>query len=409
MAVDMNRVLAMLMAGGRGQRLEPLTLHRAKPAVPFGGIYRIIDFTLSNCVNSGIRHINVLVQYKSLSLNRHLRDAWSFLTAELGEYIDTIPPQQRVGDHWYLGTADAVYQNLYSIEKDNPEHVLILSGDHVYKMDYRHLVDYHIDRHADMTVGAVEVPKEQAHLFGILEVDASHRVTGFQEKPEQAQPLPHHPTMCFASMGVYVFRTDFMIRALEEDAADPHSTHDFGRDLLPRLIDRARVFAFSFIDENKKESKYWRDVGTIDAYWAANMDLVSINPVFNLYDHDWPIRTAPAMHPPPKFVFAQEWPGGRMGVALDALVSPGCIISGGRVQNAILSPCVRVNSYAQVTDSILFENVNVGRHAKIRRAIIDKDVRIPEGMQIGYNLDEDRKRFTVSKEGVVVIEKGAVL
>jgi glucose-1-phosphate adenylyltransferase len=409
MPVNMNRVLVMLLAGGKGQRLEPLTLHRAKPAVPFGGIYRIIDFTLSNCINSGIRHINVLVQYKSLSLNRHLREGWSFLTSELGEYVDTIPPQQRVGEHWYLGTADAIYQNLYSIEKDNPEFVLILSGDHIYKMDYRHLLEFHVERNADMTVAAVEVPKEQSSQFGVLEVDDNHRIIGFQEKPAAPKTLPHHPSMCFASMGVYVFRNDFMVRVLEEDAADAQSSHDFGKDILPKLIDRARVFAFGFIDENKKESKYWRDVGTIDSFWAANMDLISVHPIFNLYDQSWPIRTTPQILPPPKFVFAQEWPGGRMGVALDSMVSPGSIISGGRVQTSILSPSVRVNSYAHVADSILFENVNVGRHAKIKRAIIDKDVNIPEGMQIGYNLDEDRKRFTVSESGIIVIEKGAVL
>jgi glucose-1-phosphate adenylyltransferase len=322
MPVNMNRVLVMLLAGGKGQRLEPLTLHRAKPAVPFGGIYRIIDFTLSNCINSGIRHINVLVQYKSLSLNRHMREGWSFLTSELGEYVDTIPPQQRVGEHWYLGTADAIYQNLYSIEKDNPEFVLILSGDHIYKMDYRHLLDFHAERNADMTVAAVEVPKEQASQFGILEVDDNHRIIGFQEKPASPKTLPHHPSMCFASMGVYVFRNDFMVRVLEEDAADAQSSHDFGKDILPKLIDRARVFAFGFIDENKKEAKYWRDVGTIDSFWAANMDLISVHPIFNLYDQSWPIRTTPQILPPPKFVFAQEWPGGRMGVALEAASRP---------------------------------------------------------------------------------------
>jgi glucose-1-phosphate adenylyltransferase len=404
-------MMVLLLAGGKGQRLDPLTRHRAKPAVPFGGIYRIIDFTLSNCINSGLRRIDVLVQYKCLSLNRHLRDGWNFLSPELGEYIEAIPPQQRVSehDHLYRGTADAVYQNLYSIEKDNPEFVLILSGDHIYKMDYRHLLDYHVERNADLTVSAVEVPVEQAGLFGILEVDDAFQIVGFQEKPVHAKTLPHHPSMCFGSMGVYIFRTDFLIRVLEEDAADARSSHDFGKDILPRLIGRARVFAFGFIDENKKESQYWRDVGTIDTFWSANMDLVSVNPVFNLYDQSWPIRTAIPCLPPPKFVFAQEWAGGRIGVALDSLVSPGCIISGGRVQNSILSPSVRVNSYAHVTDSILFENVNVGRHARVKRAIIDKDVNIPEGMQIGYNPDDDRKRFTVSDGGVVVIEKGAVL
>lgn len=404
-----NRVMVMLMAGGKGQRLDPLTRHRAKPAVPFGGIYRLIDFTLSNCINSGFRHLDVLVQYKCLSLNRHLREGWNFLSPELGEYIEAIPPQQRVGDHLYLGTADAVYQNLFMIEKDKHDQVLILSADHVYKMDYRHLLDYHVDREADLTVSAVEVPVEQAAGAGILEVDDAHRIVGFQEKPAKPKCLPHRPSACFASMGVYVFRTDYLIRVIEEDAADPRSSHDFGRDILPKLIGQAQLFAFGFIDENRKESPYWRDVGTIEAFWAANMDLVSIDPVFNLYDVNWPVRTATPCLPPPKFVFAQEWSGGRIGQALDSLVSPGCIISGGRVQNSVLSPSVRVNSYAHVTDSILFENVNVGRHARIKRAIIDKDVNIPEGMQIGYNHEEDRKRFTVSEGGIVVIEKGSVL
>lgn len=406
----LRKTLVVVMAGGKGERLEPLTEHRTKPAVPFGGIYRIIDFTLSNAINSGFRKVLVLVQYKCISLNRHLREGWGFLSSTLGEYIEPLPPQQRVKDTWYLGTADSVYQNIYSIEKENPDYVIILAGDHIYKMNYNLMLRYHIEKGAEVTVGAVEMPVEQASFYGILGIDRDSRIVQFQEKPkENPLPLPDNPKMSLGSMGIYVFNTPVLYEALKSDANNQDSHHDFGRDVIPSLINHKKVFSYPFVDENRKEAKYWRDVGTIDSYYQANMDLVAVAPVFNLYDPNWPIRTAQVQAPPPKFVFAQEEPDGRMGIALDSLVCQGCIISGGRVQNSILSPNVRVNSYSKIYQSILFEGVEVGRHARIKKAIIDKDVKIPEGTEIGYNPEEDRKRFTVSEGGVVVISKGKVL
>jgi glucose-1-phosphate adenylyltransferase len=409
--MDLNRTVVVLLAGGKGQRLEPLTRDRAKPAVPFGGIYRIIDFPLSNCLNSMLKKILVLVQYRSRSLNSHIRDGWSVLfNAALGEFVETLPPQFSAGEQWYQGTADAVHQNLFAIEEEGPEAVLILAGDHIYKMDYRHMLRFHEERGADLTVGAVEVPRSQSSHFGILQVDEQARIVGFQEKPKDPKTIPGQSDLCLASMGIYIFKPDVMSRVLVEDARDPKSSHDFGRDLIPKLVGTGKVFAFSFIDENRKEAKYWRDVGTIDAYYEANLDLAGVTPLLNLYDQSWPIRTVPVVGPPPKFVFAQtEQPGGRMGVALDSVISTGCIVSGGRVQNSILSPFVRINSYCQVADSILFENVNVGRHAKIQRAIIDKDVTIPEGMEIGFDAMEDKKRFMVTESGITVISKGTVI
>ena len=409
--MDLNRTVVVLLAGGKGQRLEPLTRDRAKPAVPFGGIYRIIDFTLSNCLNSMLKKILVLVQYRSRSLNSHIRDGWSInFNSALGEFVETLPPQHAVKEQWYVGTADAVHQNLFAIEEEQPESVLILAGDHIYKMDYRHMLRLHEDRGADLTVGAVEVPRSEASMFGILQVDEQGRIVGFQEKPKDPKPIPGNPDLCLASMGIYVFRPQVMSRVLSEDARDKKSSHDFGKDIIPKLVSSGRVFAFSFIDENRKEAKYWRDVGTIEAYYDANLDLAGVTPMLNLYDQSWPIRTAPVVGPPPKFVFAQSTEaGGRMWVAMDSLVSPGCIISGGRVQNSVLSPYVRINSYCQVADSILFENVNVGRHAKIQRAIIDKDVTIPEGMEIDFDQVEDRKRFLVTESGITVISKGTVI
>ncbi len=404
-----KRVLALVLAGGKGERLDPLTRDRAKPAVPFGGVYRIVDFTLSNCINSNIRRIILPIQYKCASLNRHLRDGWTFLSSALGEFIEPIPPQQRIGDQWYSGTADAVYQNLYEVEKHEPDLVLILAGDHIYKMDYSQMIRFHRERNADVTVAAVEVPRKEASGFGVVATDEEHRIRGFLEKPEDPPAIPGQPDLAFASMGIYVFNAKFLTDALEADAADEKSSHDFGRNILPKVIHTHRVFAFAFADENKKAAKYWRDVGTIDAYYQANMDLIAVSPEFNLYDPEWPIRTYQPQAPPPKFVFAQEYPGGRLGIALDSLVSPGCIVSGGRVQNSILSPNVRINSYAEVKESILFERVTVGRHARIRRAIVDKDVTIPEGMEIGFDLEADARRFVVSDGGIVVISKGAQL
>ena len=407
--MNFSNVVTVLLAGGKGQRLEPLTRDRAKPAVPFGGIYRIVDFALSNCVNSGLKKLTVLVQYRSRSLNRHLRDGWQILfNPAVGEYLEPMPPQFHAGEA-YLGTADAVYQNLFAFREEEPEAILILAGDHIYKMDYRHLLRFHAERNADATVAAVEVTrKEAAGQFGVLQVDEKSRILGFEEKPANPKPLPANPELCLGSMGVYVFKPDVLYRMLEEDAREPSSSHDFGKNIIPKMLGRNAIYAFSFIDENKKEAKYWRDVGTIDAYYEANMDLVRVTPDLNLYDHEWPIRTMPITAPPPKFVFAQQEPG-RMGQALDSLISPGCIVSGGRVERSVLSPNVRINSFSLVTDSIVFEDVNVGRHSKLHRVIVDKGVNIPEGMQIGYFPEEDRKRFTVTESGIVVISKRTVL
>jgi len=400
-------ILTFIMAGGKGERLLPLTKHRAKPAVPFGGLYRIIDVTLSNCINAGLRKIHVLIQYKSHSLQTHLRRGWNIFDSELGDYIDVIPAQQRVGAHWYLGTADAIYQNIYAIEQEQPDDVLILAGDHVYKMDYAEMLEFHRARRADVTVGVIEM--ERAHAagqFGIVEVDAEGRVARFEEKPSSPASTPDDPDRSFVSMGIYLFNRVFLERVLMEDAERLESTHDFGRDVLPHVAPQARVMAYNFQDENKKAAKYWRDIGTLDAYYEANMDLVTVNPQFNLYDRAWPIRTYQEQWPPAKTVFADEATG-RVGQVRDSLVSHGCIISGGSVHGSVLSPDVRVNSFAVVEDAILMEHVQVGRYAKVRRAIIDKDVVIPRHAEIGYHPEEDRRRFHVTESGLVVVEKGA--
>jgi glucose-1-phosphate adenylyltransferase len=402
---EMKDVLAIILAGGKGERLHPLTIHRAKPAVPFGGKYRIIDFTLSNCLNSNIRKMAVITQYKSLSLDRHLALGWATLfNPELNEFFISIPPQQRVSEQWYTGTADAVYQNIYFIEKEAPPYLLILSGDHIYKMDYSEMFAFHKEKNAIGTVAAIEVDKKAASSFGVMEVDDDWRIIGFEEKPEQPKTIPHNTDQCMASMGVYLFNTEMIIEELKRDAA-LSTAHDFGKDIIPDLLKKGRLFAYNFKDENKKAAKYWRDVGTIDAYWEANMDLCSVDPLLNLYDNSWPVRTRKVQSPPAKFVFAQEYKGGRLGIALDSIVCDGCIISGGRVQNSILSPNVRINSWAHIEESILMENVEIGRHSKIRRAIIDKEVYIPSDTVIGYDIKEDMKRFHVSPGGIVVIPK----
>ena len=405
MSTSMRSVVAMLLVGGQGERLHPLTLDRAKPAVPFGGIYRLIDFTLSNCVNSGLRRINILTQYKSDSLNRHVRNGWSIFHREFGEFIELIPAQQRVSKDWYLGTSDAVFQNLHLIEHRTVSHVIILSGDHVYKMDYSKMLAFHDSKGADMTVAALEIPRSEGPRFGILEVNDDERVVGFHEKPAEPKSLPGRAESSFGSMGIYIFNRSTLIDVLR-DAPGDRRMHDFGRDVIPRMLDSHKVYAFNFIDENKKGADYWKDVGTIDAYYEANMDLISVSPVFNLYDPDWPIRTYQPQNPPAKFVFAQEHKGGRMGVAVDSIASGGCIVSGGKVKRSILSPRVRINSFVTLEDSILFNYVDVGRHCHIRNAIIDKGVQVPPGSEIGYDLDKDRKRFTVTESGIVVVAKG---
>src|SRR5829696_5642941 len=393
----MEHTLVIVLAGGVGERLYPLTRERAKPAVYFGGPYRIIDFTLSNCINSGLRHIFIALQYKSLSLSRHIRMGWSVVADELGEFIEILSPQKRVGEHWYLGTADAVYQNLYSILRENPRYLIVLSGDHVYKMDYARMLRVQQERGAAATIGVIEVPSEEAHRFGVLQTDDADRITGFLEKPTDLPP----GNQVLASMGIYIFNMNVLVPALEEDARRP-SSHDFGKDIIPALVgSRAPVFAYRFTDENKKSSKYWRDIGTLDAYYEANMDLCHVNPEFNLYDPEWPLRTYQVQAPPAKFVFADE--GRRCGQALDSIISAGCIISGSRVAGSVLCPNVRVHSFCQIEQSILMPGVRVGRHAQIRRAIIDREVFIPRGARIGYNPDEDRRRHTVTDSGIVVV------
>ena len=401
----MQDVLAVVLAGGKGSRLEPLTRDRAKPAVPFGGAYRIIDFALSNCLNSNIRRTLVLTQYKAMSLERHINLAWrNLLSPELGEFIDILPPQQRIDEHWYQGTADAVYQNIYALEKANPKYLVILAGDHIYKMDYAKMVAFHQQNDADLTIGALRVEVATASQFGIMQVDRNGRVIGFKEKPAQPKTLPADKGHALASMGIYVSNARFLFEQLCKDATHHQSAHDFGRDVIPSIIDNHRVFAFPFRDENKKGDAYWRDVGTLDAYYEANMDLISVDPLLNMYDTQWPIRTYHRNFPPPKFVFAEEGPDGRRGQALDTIVCPGSIVSGGSVERSILGNGTRVNSFASIEDSIVFDDVDIGRRARIRRAIIDKGVRIPAGTVIGFDPEHDRARgFTVSEGGVTVI------
>jgi glucose-1-phosphate adenylyltransferase len=399
----MKDTLGVLLAGGAGERLYPLTRDRAKPAVTFGGIYRIVDITLSNCLNSGLRRIYILTQYKALSLNRHIREGWNILAREVGEFIEVLPPMRRVSDQWYQGTADAVYQNIYSIGSEQPKYVLILGGDHIYKMDYGKMLKQHKESGADITLATIQIDPEQTRHFGVVDVSNDGRINGFEEKPQVTRlRSPLNPEKVGGSMGVYLFNADVLIPVLLKDAEDPQSSHDFGKDILPKMVDDYRVFAYDFVDENKKEARYWRDVGTLEAYYDANMDIVSVSPIFNLYDEEWPIRTHQRQYPPAKFVFAET---GRTGTALDSIVSGGCIVSGGTVKNCVLSPDVRVNSYCEVDDSILFSHVSVGRHCRIRRAIIDRDVHLPEGTTIGYDADADRQRYFVTDSGITVVTR----
>ncbi|MBI5125389.1 MAG: glucose-1-phosphate adenylyltransferase [Planctomycetes bacterium] len=398
----LKRILVMILAGGEGQRLYPLTKDRAKPAVPFGGIYRIIDFSLSNCLNSGLHKVVILTQYKSLSLDRHIRMGWwDLFNCQLDEYVEIIPPQMRVSDQWYRGTADAIYQNIYTLEREHPEKVLILGGDHIYKMDYRKMLHYHMEKQADLTVGAVEAPLEEAHRFGVLQVDEQYRILGFQEKPETPSPMPSDHKKVLASMGIYLFNTEVLVRRVVEDAKRPTS-HDFGKDVIPAMVGRDKVFAYPFEDENKKPIKYWRDIGTLEAYWEANMDLLAVDPLFNLYDKDWPIRTFQEQFPPVKTVLSN---GEMRGVALDSLVSPGCIISGARVVHSVLSPDVRIEIGSEIIDSVVLEGVRIGKNASIKRAIIDKGVIVPDNTHIGHNPEEDHRHFTVTDKGIVVVPK----
>lgn len=410
----MDNVLTLILAGGKGTRLEPLTRDRAKPAVPFGGLYRIIDFTLSNCINSDLRRIMVLTQFKARSLDLHIRQGWNFLSPEMHEFIDSLPPQQRLGEQWYTGTADAIYQNIYSIEAEKPRYILILAGDHIYKMNYREMIDQHVANNADLTIGCIPAPLSESRQFGVVQTDADGHVAGFIEKPASADPMPDDKKHFLASMGIYVFTAKELYELLIADAGTPDSNHDFGRNIIPAMIQGTighrpfKIRAHRFKDMNDKPMPYWRDVGTIDAYYQANMDLVSVEPELNLYDATWPIRTQQPQMPPPKFVFYSDGPPGkaRRGEAHESIVCNGSIVSGGRVWRSILAPNVRINSYAQVEESILFDNVNVGRYCRIRRAIIDKDVKIPEHMEIGFNTEADRALgLTISDQGIVVVPK----
>jgi len=401
----MENVLTILLAGGAGERLSPLTKDTAKPAVPFGGAYRIIDFTLSNCINSNLRRIFVLTQYKSLELARHIRDGWNILSPELGEFVEVIPPMKRVSDELgYQGTADAVFQNSQSLGAEGAHQTLILAGDHIYKMNYWEMLDWHRKHKADVTIATIQVPPPEASRFGVAEIDENYRIVGFEEKPQHdnVKRSRFNPEMVSASMGVYVFETDVLLRVLQEDANRENSSHDFGRDIIPCNLHRANVIAYDFHDINAKQVRYWRDVGTLDAYYEANMDLVAVVPEFNLYDQNWPIRTNVTQQPPAKFVFAQE--GRRMGVAVDSVVSAGCIISGGRVMHSVLAPGVRVNSYCEVEYSILMPRVEIGRYSRIRRAIINTGVKIPDSSVIGFDAAVDRGNgHTITETGIVVV------
>jgi glucose-1-phosphate adenylyltransferase len=392
--------LAVIMAGGRGERLKQLTEDRCKPAAPFGGKFKIIDFVLSNCLNSGIRQISVLTQYKAHSLIQHMGKGWGFLRGEFGEFIEIIPAQQRVGPQWYQGTADALWQNMDLIRAHRPLHVLVLAGDHIYKMDYGPMIGFHVEKEADVTVGVVEVPLERAREFGVVGVDESNRVLDFLEKPGDPPPMPGRPDIALASMGIYVFNPRLLERMLRADAENEASAHDFGKNIIPEAIDNLRVFAYPFEDVRTKAQNYWRDVGTVDAYYEANLELVRVSPELNIYDEQWPIWTYQEQLPPAKFVFDDP---DRRGCAIDSMVSGGCIISGSRVANSLLFSSVRVHDHSSIERSVILPRVSVGEHCVIRNAIVDEGTAIPDGMQIGVDVQADRERFYVSEGGVTLV------
>ena len=395
-----RNALALILAGGRGSRLEQLTLWRAKPAVPFGGKFRIIDFPLSNCINSGIRRIGVLTQYKAHSLIGHIQRGWGFLRGEFGEFVELLPAQQRIETSWYAGTADAIYQNLDIIRQHKAKYILILAGDHIYKMDYGGMIAAHVENQADMTVGCIEVPLEQAKGFGVMTVSPGGRVIGFAEKPERPEPMPGHADLALASMGIYVFNALFLYEQLIKDAGTPDSSHDFGKDIIPRIIDKYHISSYPFHQEQSDKSAYWRDVGTVDAYWQANLELIGVSPQLDIYDQDWPIWTYQAQLPPAKFVFNDD---DRRGMAVDSMVSGGCIISGGYVRHSLLFSHVTVHSYASVVDSVILPDVIINRHCRLNKVVVDKGCVIPEGTVIGEDLTEDARRFHVTPGGVVLV------
>jgi glucose-1-phosphate adenylyltransferase len=392
--------LALILAGGRGSRLKQMTLWRAKPAVPFGGKFRIIDFPLSNCMNSGIRQVGVVTQYKAHSLIQHIQRGWSFLRGEFGEFVELLPAQQRIQSSWYAGTADAVYQNLDIIRNHNPDYVLILAGDHIYKMDYGPMIAQHVENGADMTVACLEVDLESARAFGVMTTDEDGRVREFNEKPDQPAPMHGSDDRALASMGIYVFNTRFLFEQLIKDADDAHSAHDFGHDIIPAIINQYRVFAYPFRDVQSGRQAYWRDVGTVDAFWEANLELIGVTPELNLYDQDWPIWTYQEHMPPAKFVFDDE---DRRGTAVDSMVSGGCVISGSSVRHSLLFSNVKVNSYALLQHAVVLPDVKIRRHSRIRNAVIDKGCQIPEGTVIGEDPEKDAERFYVTPGGVVLV------
>lgn len=401
-----RETVTMILAGGQGERLYPLTGMRTKPSVPFGGKYRIIDFTLSNCLNSGLRKIYVLTQYKSDSLNQHLYEAWSIFNPELGEFIYSIPPQQKTGSDWYQGTADAIFQNLNLVRAKDYSWVLILSGDHIYKMDYLKMLQYHIEKKADLSIANIIVTKDEAKRFGIIQIDEDYKVLSFTEKPEDPPEIPNRPGFSFANMGIYIFNAGVLRDTIQKLTNEKIPNLDFGKHVIPELVNsHLNVRAFRFEDENRPEKPYWVDVGTIESYYKASMDLISVNPEFNLYDQNWPLRTQQRQFPPAKTLSHE---GERVGRAINSLITDGTIISGGLVERSIIGPNVRVNSYTYVVDSIIMDNCNIGRHTKIRRAIIDKNVIVPEGEEIGFDTEIDKKRFKVSDTGIVVIPKNYV-
>ena len=392
--------LVMLLAGGQGERLYPLTKKRAKPAVPFGGLYRIVDFTLSNCLNSGLKRIYVLTQHHSLSLDRHLRAAWSILHPELGEFIQTVPPQLQLVSRWYAGTADAVFQNLDYIRGHRPKHVLVLAGDHIYTMDYGPMIAYHVEKHADVTVGVVEVARERAKEFGVLSVTEYNRVVRFTEKPSDPEPMPGRPGTALASMGIYIFNADLLETLLSADAASDDTQHDFGKNIIPGAIDKLAVFAYAFQDVRTRAQAYWRDVGTLDAYYEANMELVYVRPELNIYDEEWPIWTYQMQRPPAKFILDED---GRRGMAINSMVTGGCIVSGALVRETLLFTDVRVEERSVVQSSVVLPKVSVGRNCIVQRAILDEGCVVPDGMKIGVDRAADRLRFEVTEKGVVLV------
>lgn len=408
--METREILTFVLAGGKGERLNPLTRDRAKPAVPFGGIYRIVDFTLSNCVNSGLRRIYILIQYKSFSLQKHLLAGWDVVSSQLGEFIDVLPPQQRISAEWYRGTADAIYQNSYAIKDYDPQLIMILAGDHIYKMNYQKMIQYHKEMGADLTVACIPMPAETSASFGVIEVDEGSQIRGFQEKPQNPRTIPNDPSRISASMGIYLFNTQALLEELDIDAKNLLSEHDFGKNVIPQMLkNKRKVFAYNFVDENN-QPRYWRDIGTRDGYYQANMDLVKVTPEFDLFDKQWPVRTYHSQYPPVKVKNAEDGNGNVIpGVIANSLIAGGCFINGGEVKHSVLSPNVRVEKNAAVLNSVVMEGVVIGEHAKVQNAIIDKEVVIPPGASIGYDLELDRKRFDVTTSGIVIVAKKSAI